>query len=86
MPLADIDRIHIHPVPEPARLMVNLHIVAAHLPLPHQPGLGKRPILKAVRAPPLAGFVVPFVPELHRDLVLFAIVSPPNNPSHPSHD
>lgn len=67
--LTDVDRVHVHAILEPARPLVDGHVVAAHLPLPHETVLGKRPVLEAVRPPPLAGRVVPFVPELHRDLL-----------------
>jgi hypothetical protein len=71
MLLADIDCIHIDTFLVPARLIVDTHVVGAHLPLPHQSVLCKRPVLEAVRPPPLAGRIVPLVPELDCDLVSF---------------
>lgn len=66
--LADLDRIHVDAVLEPALLVGDLDVVPAHLPLPHQAVVGKRPVLEPVGPPPLARLVVPLVPELDGDL------------------
>jgi hypothetical protein len=63
-----VDRIHVDAVLEPPLSLSNVHIVAAHLPLPHPPVWGKGPVFQPVGAVPLAGFVMPLVPKLHGDL------------------
>lgn len=66
--LADIHSVHIHAVLEPPLLLADLDVVCAVLPLPHQAVVRKGPVLKAVRPPPLAGLVVPLIPELDSNL------------------
>lgn len=68
MPLRDVDRVDVDAVLEPTLRVRDSDVVAAHLPLPHQSVLCKRPVLEPVRAPPLACVVVPLVPELDGDL------------------
>lgn len=53
---------------EPSLLIRNFDVVAAHLPLLHEAILVKRPVLKAVAAPPLVIVVVEFIPELDGNL------------------
>lgn len=77
MLLTDLNRVDINPVLEPPRALLDPHIIPAHLPLPHQPVLGKRPVLQPIRPPPLARPVPPLIPELDRDL------SPPVSGSVP---
>jgi hypothetical protein len=68
MLLRDFHSVHIDTVLEPPFCVRNLDVVAAHLPLSHPAVLRKRPVFEAVGSPPLAGLIVPFVPELYSDL------------------
>ncbi len=68
MSLADLHSVHINPALEPTLAVFNLHIIPAHLPLPHQTILSKRPVLQSICAPPLARLILPLVPKLHSDL------------------
>lgn len=65
---AYVNRLQVDAVLEPPLGLSNVHIVAAHLPLPHPPVWGKGPVFQPVGAVPLAGFVMPLVPKLHGDL------------------
>jgi hypothetical protein len=64
----DGNRIHIYTFLEPSLFIGDFHIVAAHLPLPHEPILGECPVFESVSPVPLSRFVVPFIPELYGDL------------------
>lgn len=66
----DGNRVDVNSILKPSFLVRYLDVVAAHLPLAHESVLGKRPVLQAVRPPPLAALVVPLVPELDRNLSL----------------
>jgi hypothetical protein len=66
--LVDGHSVDVHAALEPPLLIRDLDIIAAHLPLAHEAVFGKGPVLKTVGPPPLAGLVVPFVPELDCNL------------------
>jgi hypothetical protein len=70
--LTNLHTIHIHIIRKPPLPLPNLNIIPTHLPLPHPPILRKRPVFKSISSPPLARGVVPFVPELYRDLFIIS--------------
>lgn len=65
---ADFYRVHIDAVPEPALPLRYPNIISAHLALPHESVVGKRPVLQSIRPVPLTLGIMPLIPELHRDL------------------
>lgn len=63
--LTDGYTVHIHAFFEPALLVGNLDIVAAHLSLAHESVGCEGPVFEPVRPVPLAGLIMPLVPELY---------------------
>lgn len=66
----DVHLIDVDAVFKPPLIIRNLQIITAHLSLPHQSILRKRPVFKTVRPPPLARLIVPLVPKLHGNLII----------------
>jgi hypothetical protein len=77
--LVDGNGVDVHITLEPPLLVRNLDVVTTHHPLPHEPVIRKCPVLEPIGPPPLAVLVVPFIPELHRDL--YSCVSPTDSKS-----
>lgn len=73
MLLINWDSVHIHAFLEPPFIVSKLHIIPTHLSLSHPAIFGKGPVFKAIGSPPLAGFVVPLIPELHCNLSRSAV-------------
>lgn len=70
MLLPNHHRININTGLKPPLRILDGDVVPAHLALAHEAVGGESPVLEAVRAPPLAGGIVPLVPELHGDLII----------------
>jgi hypothetical protein len=71
MLLTDSHLVHIHTLYEPSLALLKLHVIAAHMPLPHSPILSECPILKPVTSLPLQTvlLILILIPELDRNLV-----------------
>jgi hypothetical protein len=68
MLLRNVNSIDIHALFEPSLLIGDLDIISAHHPFPHSPIFSKCPVFKTIRSPPLAGGIMPFIPELNGNL------------------
>ena len=70
--LGNLDRVHVYAVFIPPLLLTNLHIIPAHLSLPHAAVVGERPIFEPVTPLPLHPVVhiLIFIPKLDCNLVV----------------
>jgi hypothetical protein len=66
----DRDFVDINTILEPSFRLRYLHIIPAHLPLPHPAIVLKSPIFKTVTSMPLSSLIMPLVPELDCNLLM----------------
>lgn len=79
--LVNRDLVHINAFCEPSLVVSKLHVIPTHLPLSHAAIFCKGPIFKSISSPPLAGFIVPLIPKLDRNLPGGSLISRRSFPS-----